>query len=81
MYQKLVFRIRQKCHKCVALFLALAFLVGASANDGKPAGMPRTLVPVSNYQWFMIGVAITYTVCLIIRYRRRSARRKAANKT
>jgi hypothetical protein len=57
--------------------MAFALLLTASANDGKPVSMPRPLVPVSNYQWFMIGVAVTYTICLIIRARMRKAKRKA----
>jgi hypothetical protein len=66
---------------CKGIVFCLSITIGnAYANDGKMLSTePRPLVPVTNYQWFMIGVAVTYTICLIIRARRRKARRKADN--
>jgi hypothetical protein len=77
MLGSILYIIRQKGIKCISLGIGISILFNASANDGKQLSTPRPLVPVNNYQWFMIGVATTYTMCLIVRARRRRTRRKA----
>jgi hypothetical protein len=77
MAKHILYYIKQQGYKCLAVCFALTAFLNTYAHEGKGLTTEaKVMVPVTGYQWFMIGVAITYTICLVIRARRRKIRRK-----
>lgn len=63
--------------KLILLACLLIIFTDVDANDGKGTIPSRPPNPVSYYQWFMIALAITYTVWLTVRAQKRKSKLKA----